>query len=87
MDILKYILLHKTHFIQHVLESAPTCFSNHLCQVYCQMCSGASGGAGVANSAAVADGVEEAAVAGVAGVAAGQWVTQTRLLVRDTATR
>lgn len=40
--------------------------------------------AGVAHPPAIADGIEEAAVAGVAGVAAGQRVTQTRLLVWDT---
>ena len=41
----------------------------------------------MADAAAVADGVEEAAVAGVTRVAAGQRVTETRLLVRDAATR
>lgn len=41
--------------------------------------------AGVVHAAAVTEGLKEATVAGVTGVAAGQMMTQTGLLMRDTA--
>lgn len=48
---------------------------------------GTSRGTGMADTAAVANSIKEAAVAGVTGVTARQREAQTRLLVRDTATR
>ena len=91
----------ETDFVQHVIyytnSTIHTCNGqsiNTFPQLFLSLhgsdsvtSSGASGWAGVADSATVADGVEEATVTGVTGVAAGQRVTQTRLLVRDAAPR